>query len=373
MIASAIRYPRGDRFIQIHQSMLVACKGNGCAATLVAFFEQWHNIKTTAADHNAVYNQMMADLGETPIIDTGQWQHHTYTQLQEALLLYTPDTIRAALKQLEDLEFISTDVPEHLLILYKTGRTNWYLLRTDKINDWIDRFEFELTPKKLQFPRQSANVKPKTENEVIAGKQQSDAMRVFNYRNQRRVEAWKARGREVRFTRVTDDIIRMITNHLRKGHTVAQLCYAVEGLVNNPFYMGENERQTAYDDVKHIFKDDATLRRHLDYAETQGIPFKEVERRLSGAPDSPTQAQFNSYHRSLAWIIAPNILAPDSNPDVVSQLEDMYSELMPFDIDVLYRALVSKVNEKAGIFTSLHQDRWKAFIPILERIHNGKV
>lgn len=366
MITSAIRYPKGDRYIRIHQSLLVACKGNQCAAALLAFFEEWHNIRLSGAPYTAIYNQMMDDLGEQPKMDTGQWQYHTYTQLQKAVLLYNQDTVMAALEKLEELEFISTDVPEHLLILFKTGRTNWYLLRTDNINEWFDRMEFELKPR--QFPRQPTNVRPK-DTEIIVGQQQSDAMTVFNYRNQRRVEAWKVRGKTVRYSRVTEGALRQISAHLRKGYTVAMLCYAVEGLVNNPFFMGENDKNTAFDDLKYLFKDDSAVRRHIAFAETKGIPFAEVERRLSGAPDSPTASQFNSYHRQLAAILTPSILKSDVNPDVESQLEDMFDENMPFDIDVLYRLLTEKVNEKAGMFTQTHKDRWKEFRPMLERIY----
>jgi len=369
MFTSTIRYPKGDRFIRIHQSLLVACRGNSCAAALIVFLEQWHTVKSAGTDYTALYNQMMDDLNEPKKIDTGQWQYHTYTQLQTALLQYNQDTILNAINLLEELDFISTDVPEHLEILFKTGRANWYLLRADKINEWFDRLEFELSPKKLQFPRQPTNVKPKKESEVATGKMQSDAMQVFNYRNQRRVEAWAARGVKARYSRITDDQITMITQHFKRGYSIAQLCYAVEGLVNNPFYMGDNERKTPYDDLKHIFKDDAQVRKHISFAESKGISFAEVQRRLSGAPDSPTAAQFQTYHQRLAWIIAPHVLSAGDLPEAEAELRKHYDAHIPFDIDVVYQALVAKVNEKAGIFTSLHKERWKLYKEILEKLH----
>src|SRR3954466_10743501 len=106
MITSLLRFPKGDRYIQIHQSLLAACDGNACAAALVKFFERWHRYKLQQKEYTGLYNAMAREAGLEPVIDISGWQYHTYEQLKQGVLIYREDAIRSALRLLEQKEFV---------------------------------------------------------------------------------------------------------------------------------------------------------------------------------------------------------------------------------------------------------------------------
>jgi hypothetical protein len=64
---------------------------------------------------------------------------------------------------------------------------------------------------------------------------------------------------------------RAIKNALKLGYSIADLKQAIDGCANNPFNMGQNERQQVYDQIMLIFRDADHIERFMNNAaETSG-------------------------------------------------------------------------------------------------------
>ncbi len=283
MLTSTLRYPKTDRYIRVHESLISACDKNICAAALIAFFEGWHNYKKQQAEYTAIYNTMAQDAGTGTIIDVSGWQYHTMEQLEKGVLIYKDDQIRAALKLLEAKGFIETDVPERLRILHKTGRTRWFLLRADIINEFFDSYELGLRPKKpkaLQFPPP----KPADVDSKALSARAQTALEVLKYRARRRAEFWRARGKKVTEGRNGQKQIALMMDRLAEGFRPEELCHAFEGCLSSDHHIGLNDRKTVYDSVELVYKDTASVNRFIGYADSAGITLKSTRLNFEGKP-----------------------------------------------------------------------------------------
>lgn len=66
--------------------------------------------------------------------------------------------------------------------------------------------------------------------------------------------------------KLTEDRRSKIKVRLR-SYSVEDLCRAIDGAHRNPFYCGENDRETYYGDIETIFKNDAAVEKHMEWAE----------------------------------------------------------------------------------------------------------
>jgi hypothetical protein len=68
-----------------------------------------------------------------------------------------------------------------------------------------------------------------------------------------------------RRAKLTPERRQKIRTRLRT-YTPAELCTAIDGAHQQPFYLGENDRGTYYGHIETIFKSDTAVARHIEYA-----------------------------------------------------------------------------------------------------------
>jgi hypothetical protein len=299
MNTSVLRYPKRDRFLRIHASLRVACKGNDCAAVLVPFFEYWHNFALDLEDYknSRIDAENIIDASTSfihSVLNDAVWQCHTDEDLKAGLMNhYKTDSINKALDVLEELRFISRDVPDRLKLLYKTGRRKWFLLMTDNINDWFESYEAQ--NKKLFFSPavKKEKVSGAPDKRVKAKPFAVESRQVFRY-----WRAYTQNGDRLRQkVTPTDYTMKMIVDRLKENFTVEQLCQAVEGCLANPFNQGKNPDRIFYDSITTIFKSSEKVDLYLSYCERHNVADVEerVKQRLfdldalesDSAPNSP--------------------------------------------------------------------------------------
>ncbi len=351
MKSSCLRFPRMDRFIRVHESLLIACDRNACAAALIAFFEGWHNYKIEQKEYTELYNTMAKDAKAAPIIDVSGWQFHTMAQLQAGVLIYREDAINTALELLEKKEFIETEVPVHLRILHKTGRTRWFLLRADKINTWFDGYENERRPKKLVFPPPRKT--PKPEKGEVTGERRVNALAVLGYRNKRRVEYWQKRGRNVTPDKMTAKQISYVADRLREGFTPEQLAHAFEGCLASEFHMGlMPNKPTVYDGVKVVYATADKVNQFIGYANTAGLRIEATASRFADGTANIERPPVDV--DGLAKLVAEYLLS--GAPDKLAALKPKAGEIAQARIAIKAAArwlIIARV----GIFNQTHTDR----------------
>lgn len=79
-------------------------------------------------------------------------------------------------------------------------------------------------------------------------------------------EFWRQTMGKSDSAKLTADRKSKINARLRDGRSVEELKQAITGCAMSPFHMGDNDRQTAYNDLVTIFKSDATVQQHIDRA-----------------------------------------------------------------------------------------------------------
>jgi hypothetical protein len=130
----------GDRLVLIREWAIEACRGNLCAAALLAFFEHIHNTRLENRRESAGRNAIARRQGQAATQDEDLWQHWNEQELRERLLnLYAEKAIRRALPILYALKFVKLGGnPDPTR---KGDRTNWFLFQPDKVNKWIERYK----------------------------------------------------------------------------------------------------------------------------------------------------------------------------------------------------------------------------------------
>lgn len=354
MKTSLLRYPKGDTFIRIHRSLLTACGGNACAAALLVFFEGWHNYKREQAEYNLLYNAMARDVGATPIIDTSGWQYHTMIQLERGVMIYKADAIVKALELLELKGFIATEVPDHLRVLHKTGRTRWFLLMAEAVNAYFDTCDAGTRPPE---PVKAKVKRPRAPRVIGADDMLSDvALDVFKYRSRRRVEFWKARGK--RFQPAIPDAkqLGVIMDRLKEGFTPDQLKLAFEGCLASDWHTGSNPGGTVYDSVGLVYRDSEKVNTFLTAATAAGLKLGDPA--PSGAPDN-RRAQLVA---GIADAIVEGEAVPIPIYGLWRVLKPEAAELEP--------EVRAAVEFRAGMYGSVHRERWQIALEAREAMND---
>ncbi len=355
MQTGLIAYPIGDRFIRVHTSMLIACQGNQCAAALISFLEGWHNYRIQQIEYTALYNAMLIDNAFAPIIDTSGWQYHTNEQLERGVLLWKTDTIYKASDFLESLGFISSDVPERLIMLHKTGRTKWFLLMVDQINSWIREFETKLGHNSITIPRPKRGVRQVKESDNL----HAEIEEIFTFRAIEREKYWTAEKKPYVKDQLTPKRAILIRDRLL-DFSIADLKLAVLGNLSSKWHQGENNRKKVYDGIEFVFKNTERIENAIKEAMAHGITHtdldltikadKEIERNLDAAEAG--------YNATLADVAVKIIIgtAQESVVDrLIVKLLPLY-EPLSFSNKIFINRAEAILENTLGMFTDEHRD-----------------
>lgn len=149
MKTSALRHPEHSYFIRRHDWQIKALSDSShkgstrrtdiphCAAELLSVLEFHYNNRFA----NRIFKQLVqaANLErKTALLDSGDWMPYSTAYLTELLLgARGSHVIGESLKALEEIGFISSDVPDDIPEFYSKNMS-WYRLNVDFINDWID-------------------------------------------------------------------------------------------------------------------------------------------------------------------------------------------------------------------------------------------
>ena len=136
MKSSCITHPANEPLIIVRRWQLDFCNGDGCAASLISFFEYWHNIKTCAAQKARASNDVAEMHGDTRTQDETVVQFHSEDDLEKGLLLYGRTTIAKSLKQLEEkgvIEIMRNPNPR-----YKFDRTRHFVFHPSACQQFLD-------------------------------------------------------------------------------------------------------------------------------------------------------------------------------------------------------------------------------------------
>lgn len=354
MQTSLITYPQADRFIVIRRSILQACEGDRTAAALVSFFEYWHNYRNQQIEYTALMNEMLAVGQQPPILDTSGWQYHTDEQLERAVLISKVDTIRKSLDLLEtDLRFISTDVPDRLKMLHKTGRTKWFLLMAGRINEWLADYAKSKSAALKPIPRR---ITARGLSKTLKGNVEVET--VFNYRNRRRREYWHSRRKKAVDPKPSLKIYKLIEDRLLEGSSVLDLCMAVEGNLYSSWHQGNNDREKIYDSFDLVFRDSGKVGHFATIAVQAGIDPDQIEKAIeSGGKPEPAKADLLS--RALARRLAPLVIQDDWHKTAtVSQLKEVVGDLElseELNFTLIEQVVGEAVEGEVGMFTESHQ------------------
>lgn len=75
-----------------------------------------------------------------------------------------------------------------------------------------------------------------------------------------------------------------------RSFSVDQLCATIVAAHRNPFYLGENERETYYGNIETIFRNDTAVTKHLEWAE-ENPPMPKLTLHRGGMADDPREAE----------------------------------------------------------------------------------
>jgi len=348
MQTSLIAYPQQDRFIRVHESILAACNNNSTAAALVSFLEYWHNYHIQRIEYLAEFNGMLKHVGEKPILELNGWQYHTDEQLERGLMISKKDSIRKAITLLESIGFITTEVPERLVILHKTGRTKWFLLMTSCINDWLKDYAYRTGKRLVRTPSLAPVSKPDTEID-------QDVQTVFDYRTLCRKEYNRKRGRkdvkEVLTPKRIDAITRALT-HSKPW----ELCLAIEGNLTSDWHQGKNEKKKIYDRLDLIFRDRDHVEQYMRLGYEAGLSRATVEAKLDPeykTVDEDAAKSNGDYSKTFGRTAARVIIRGDDFNDAIITLSAIYDAdlLQP---DVAMTEAQSTLEGELGMVTTDH-------------------
>lgn len=347
MKTSVIQWPRSDRFICIRQSILTVTNENVCAAALIAFFERWHNFRLEQQEHESEHHN-------NPIVDKSGWQYHTNKQLVTGVLIYKIEAIDKAINLLESLNFVSTAVPPELQILYETGRTRWFLLRNDIINDYfIEHAEKIAKPKVLILkPAIVIEKKPPSRNQVLA-------IKIHEYRNKARGIFWLAKGRKLPITPVSTRSLQLIVDRLNEKFTCAQLCMAVEGNLSSDFHQGDNDRKEIYDSVAFVFKDADRINRLITIAAKHGINEETVNKRFTGTASITTTNITVDYEPISKYLSELVVVQPLTLHNV--RIVKAMCGVGVLDFRQLALSIIPRIERSVGMYSSEHKIRLNDF------------
>lgn len=226
-----------------------------CAAELLSVFEYHRN--------NLLANRLFKNLlikSENKNLtyrDTEGFLPYSISYLEECLLLSRgKEAIQKALDILEEMQFISSSIPQEIVEHYASGVTKWYLLRADIINNWIQTFyRVETVIEKPVIVPQKTILLNTTEERAVSAV--CNFHRHIHGKNERYLY-----GKERR---------QAVLNRLKEGRTYGQMAQAIIGNLKSAYHQGQNDKNKLYDDIALICSDEIRFEKHIGYAEREGI------------------------------------------------------------------------------------------------------
>lgn len=346
MKTSVIQWPRADRFIRVHESLLKATKGNACAAALIAFFERWHNYRLEQLEYDEEY-----DIEAKPILDKDGWQFHTGKQLEAGVLIYKTEAITKATEILESLGFISTAVPKQLQILHKTGRTKWFLLLDNNINAYFVEQSAPPPPKTLTLmPAVIKEKKPLTAK-------QTQAIEIYAYRSRQRIACWAEKGRKLPKTPPSAKELQTIVDRLIEGFTATQLCMAIDGNLSSKFHQGGNDNNTIYDQISFVLVSGARVNQFITAAVSQGITEEMVTEQFRNETSTRNIIDHEPIGRYLAAIAIATDAITVQNVRIVRAMTNGVT----LNFQALHSIIIPLVERSVGMYADQHRARLNEF------------
>jgi len=135
MKSSCIQHPPREPLIVIRAWQIEFCRGSACAAALLSFFEYWHNVKLDKSEQAKKLNAIAMQHGANPLHDESLVQFHTTEELERGILIYKKDTIRKALRLLEELGAIT--VMRNPDPRYAFDKTRHFIFHPEVLSKWI--------------------------------------------------------------------------------------------------------------------------------------------------------------------------------------------------------------------------------------------
>lgn len=133
---SCIVHPPDMPMVITKASYLGICEGNRCMADILSLLEYWTNYKRANAKDEAYKNTIRMQMGDEPVaIECWIWKSNTGFQ-EDLLESYSENTLRKALKRLEELNFIS--VRSNPNPKYAYDRTLQYIMNVEVVQNAIN-------------------------------------------------------------------------------------------------------------------------------------------------------------------------------------------------------------------------------------------
>lgn len=120
------------RLAIIHEWALEYCRGDACAAMLIAFFEYWHDIKLAQRGKGIHANKVAEKHGDEGTQDTSLYQYHTEQELEDGIMVFKRKRIREAIKLLVRLDTI--EIHKNPNPKYSFDQTRYFLFKPTMIN-----------------------------------------------------------------------------------------------------------------------------------------------------------------------------------------------------------------------------------------------
>ncbi|WKZ15529.1 MAG: hypothetical protein QY317_16670 [Candidatus Jettenia caeni] len=139
MKTSCINHPAQEKLIIIREWQLEFCNGDACEASLLSFFEYWHNIRLEQTKKAKRANEiavMHGDEGQA-VQDESLLQFHTEKELEENIMIYGRTKISEAIKNLQQKRVI--EVYKNPNPRYAFDKTKYFLFHPEVCNDWIKK------------------------------------------------------------------------------------------------------------------------------------------------------------------------------------------------------------------------------------------
>lgn len=265
-----------------------------CGAELLSVFE-YHT-------HNKWANRLLVktiDSGiqkkrQRYVHEVGHWLPYSYEYMRELLFYsHSQTTMTAVINLLTTRSVIETNVPEDIKSNFGHNGI-WVLLRTDKINHWLDthwpKSWIEGHAEKIQEQELSLSaaeplVQKEDNSEAV---QLMRAIFAFYKHIHGKTEQFLLDGpRRANVRNIVKACIRSkMTPELIMGYA-AQV---IIGYTFSKFHMGDNDGKKLFDDIELFFRSVSHCDRGVGYAEahnvTQDLAFRHLQAFLSDVPSS---------------------------------------------------------------------------------------
>lgn len=136
MKTSCISHPEKERLVIIRKWQVEFCEGNICAASLLSYFEYWHNWKLNTDEYNKKYNNVAEMHGDSRFLSEDVLQYHSTQEMSDGILnLYGTRAIPEALKLLEAKGTISIHANPNPG--YHYDKKKYFCFYPEVCNEWI--------------------------------------------------------------------------------------------------------------------------------------------------------------------------------------------------------------------------------------------